>query len=76
MKTSLFTLVLTLGLALFGRAALTHHGWSWTTGENAELVGVIKEVRLGNRTESSKSRWTARCGPSKSVSRGATPVPA
>ena len=28
--------------------ALAHHGWSWTTGENIELTGTIKEVRLGN----------------------------
>lgn len=29
-------------------AALAHHGWAWTTGDNIELVGVIEEVRLGN----------------------------
>lgn len=29
-------------------AALAHHGWAWTTGENIELVGVIQEARLGN----------------------------
>lgn len=28
-------------------AALAHHGWSWTTGENMELAGVITEVSLG-----------------------------
>lgn len=27
---------------------LTHHGWSWTTGENVRLTGAIAEVRLGN----------------------------
>lgn len=68
MKTPLFTLVLTLGLAaLFGRAALTHHGWSWTTGENAELVGVIKQVRLGNphgilKVEVDGQMWTVEVG--------------
>lgn len=25
-----------------------HHGWSWTTGGNIELTGVISAVRLGN----------------------------
>jgi hypothetical protein len=35
------------GLAPAG-AALAHHGWAWTTGENIELVGVIQEARLGN----------------------------
>jgi hypothetical protein len=29
-------------------AARAHHGWSWTTGENIELIGTIQEVRLGN----------------------------
>ncbi|SHF41353.1 hypothetical protein SAMN02745148_02563 [Modicisalibacter ilicicola DSM 19980] len=28
--------------------ALAHHGWSWTSGENIELTGVITAVRLGN----------------------------
>ncbi len=30
----------------FGPAA-AHHGWSWTTGKNIELTGVITETRLG-----------------------------
>lgn len=29
-------------------AALAHHGWAWTTGENIELTGVIQKARLGN----------------------------
>jgi len=29
-------------------AALAHHGWSWTTGGNIELTGVIVGVALGN----------------------------
>ena len=33
---------------LLPAAALAHHGWSWTTGENLELTGVITETRLGN----------------------------
>lgn len=28
--------------------ASAHHGWDWTTGENRELTGTIKAVRLGN----------------------------
>ncbi|MGI9480983.1 MAG: DUF6152 family protein [Hyphomicrobiales bacterium] len=27
---------------------LAHHGWRWTTGNNIELIGIIKSVRLGN----------------------------
>ena len=28
--------------------ALAHHGWTWTTGNNIELTGLIKTVKLGN----------------------------
>lgn len=28
-------------------AALAHHGWSWTTGGNIDLTGVIETVELG-----------------------------
>ena len=48
MKKTLLTTMFALGLALSNGAALGHHGWSWTTGENMELTGVIKKVRLGN----------------------------
>jgi hypothetical protein len=36
------------GFHVSSGAALGHHGWSWTTGENIELMGVIKKVSLGN----------------------------
>ena len=39
-------LVMALALSLPGAAA-AHHGWSWTTGENIELKGVIRAVALG-----------------------------
>jgi hypothetical protein len=44
-----------------------HHGWSWTTGENMELTGVIKEVRLGNphgilKVEVDGKMWTIEVG--------------
>lgn len=32
---------------LFPGAVFAHHGWSWTTGENLELVGTITETSLG-----------------------------
>ncbi|QIE54555.1 hypothetical protein G5B40_03350 [Pikeienuella piscinae] len=28
-------------------AALAHHGWSWTSGGNIELTGVVETVNLG-----------------------------
>ncbi|NBB81922.1 MAG: hypothetical protein GVY28_00800 [Alphaproteobacteria bacterium] len=38
-----------LGLvAVAAPPAAAHHGWSWTTGGNIELTGIITEVALGN----------------------------
>jgi hypothetical protein len=34
--------------ATFPRLALAHHGWGWATGEEFELTGIIKAVKLGN----------------------------
>lgn len=38
---------LAVGLLLAG-SVWAHHGWSWTTGENVELTGVVQRVSLGN----------------------------
>ena len=44
-RTAIFAaLIGALGSAT---AALAHHGWSWTTGDNIELIGVIQELSLG-----------------------------
>lgn len=40
--------VVALGLMLPAGLSLAHHGWSWTTGGNIDLTGVIKSVALGN----------------------------
>jgi hypothetical protein len=48
MNKALLTIILALSIAFPSDAALAHHGWSWTTGENMDLTGVIKKVRLGN----------------------------
>ena len=37
-----------LALLLQASLALTHHGWSWTTGGNIDLTGIIKSAKLGN----------------------------
>lgn len=29
-------------------ASMAHHGWSWTTGGNIDLTGIIKTAQLGN----------------------------
>ncbi|MDE0049704.1 MAG: DUF6152 family protein [Rhodospirillales bacterium] len=48
MMRLLFIAVLALGLTAPAVGALAHHGWSWTTGGNIDLTGIIKTVRLGN----------------------------
>ena len=48
MMRFLIVTVLALGLTAPTAESLAHHGWSWTTGGNIELTGVIKAVRLGN----------------------------
>ncbi len=44
------TLSLALGLILatLSGAALAHHGWSWYTGSEFSLTGVIVEEHFGN----------------------------
>ncbi len=48
MAKYLLTALLAVGLISQTGVALAHHGWSWTTGGNIELIGIIKQVRLGN----------------------------
>jgi hypothetical protein len=67
MKKAFLTAILALGTAFSSGAALGHHGWSWTTGENVELTGVIKKVRLGNphgilEVEVAGEMWTIEVG--------------
>ena len=45
----------------------SHHGWSWTTGGNIELTGVIRAVRLGMphgiiRVDADGEIWTVEVG--------------
>ncbi|HEX2448996.1 MAG TPA: DUF6152 family protein [Methyloceanibacter sp.] len=61
------TIAVVLGFMFSSGAALGHHGWSWTTGENIELTGVIKKVRLGNphgilEVEIGGELWTIEVG--------------
>jgi hypothetical protein len=44
-----------------------HHGWSWTTGGNIQLTGVVVEARLGNPhgelvIDAGGERWTVEVG--------------
>ena len=58
-----------LAVALFfpTSLALAHHGWSWTTGGNIELIGIIKQARLGNphgvlQVDAEGELWTVEVG--------------
>ncbi len=67
MKRFLFITVLTLGLMAPMVGTLAHHGWSWTTGGNIDLTGIIKTVRLGNphgvlKIDVEGEEWTAEVG--------------
>lgn len=47
--------------------AVAHHGWSWTTGGNIELTGLIREVKLGNphgvlKVDAEGEIWTVEVG--------------
>ena len=67
MKRLLFVMVVALGLTAPAVGALAHHGWSWTTGGNIDLTGIIKTVRLGNphgilKIDVEGEEWTAEVG--------------
>ena len=48
MKRFLFPSLFALALLFQTGMTSAHHGWSWTTGGNIDLTGVIASVRLGN----------------------------
>lgn len=51
----------------FVSGALAHHGWSWTTGRNVQVEGVIREADLGMPhgvlvLDVAGETWTAEVG--------------
>jgi hypothetical protein len=47
--------------------AIAHHGWSWTTGGNIDLTGIITSVQLGNphgvlKVDVEGEEWTVEVG--------------
>ncbi|MCY3703757.1 MAG: DUF6152 family protein [Rhodospirillales bacterium] len=67
MTRLLIIAVLAVGLTAPTIGALAHHGWSWTTGGNIDLTGIIKTVRLGNphgilKIDVDGEEWTAQVG--------------
>lgn len=54
-------------ILLQANVVLAHHGWSWTTGGNIELIGIIKSAKLGNphgvlKIDAEGEIWTAEVG--------------
>ena len=67
MMRLLLIAVLALGLTAPMAGVLAHHGWSWTTGGNIDLTGIIKVVPLGNphgilKIDVEDEEWTAEVG--------------
>ena len=67
MTKLLFIAVLALGLTVPTGGALAHHGWSWTTGGNIDLTGIIRTVHLGNphgvlKVDVEDEEWTVEVG--------------
>ncbi len=67
MKTLSLARVCALLALLLPLSVLAHHGWSWTTGGNIQLTGVIVETKLGNPhgilvIGVNDERWTVEVG--------------
>jgi hypothetical protein len=65
--TLLFAMTAAVFAAMFSLSAGAHHGWSWTTGSNIDLTGVITSVSLGNphgivRVDVEGEQWTVEVG--------------
>ena len=59
--------LLAFGLIVQSGVTLAHHGWTWTTGGNIELTGLIKTVSLGNphgvlEVDAEGELWTVEVG--------------
>ena len=66
MKTP-FAALAVISMLLLSSHVVAHHGWSWTTGANIELTGVITDVRLGNphgrlKVDVNGKTWTIEVG--------------
>ena len=46
-KLLVVAILVVAGLVLRSLPGGAHHGWSWTTGGNIELTGIIQKVSLG-----------------------------
>ena len=66
-KASFAVTLLVVGMLVQSGGSHAHHGWSWTTGDNIELVGIIREVSLGMphgtlQVDAEGDVWTVEVG--------------
>ncbi len=66
-KTLIVAAALAAVVSLRPVPGAAHHGWSWTTGGNIELVGIIQSARLGNphgvlTVDAEGEVWTVEVG--------------
>ncbi len=68
MKKASFAIIASMvGMLVQSGPSHAHHGWSWTTGDNIELVGIIREVSLGMphgtlQVDAEGDVWTVEVG--------------
>ncbi len=55
------------GAVIAALPAVAHHGWSWTSGGNIELIGIVQEASLGMphgvlKVDAEGEVWTVEVG--------------
>lgn len=71
--------IMALAVLPIGGIAWAHHGWSWTTGGNIELTGIVKTAKLGMphgvlEVDADGEIWTVEVGqPWRNERAGLTP---
>ena len=71
--------IMALAVLPVGGIAWAHHGWSWTTGGNIELTGIVKTAKLGMphgvlEVDADGEIWTVEVGqPWRNERAGLTP---
>lgn len=66
-RALLSAMIVAVVAAMVPLSAAAHHGWSWTTGGNIDVTGVITSVSLGNphgivRLDVEGEEWTVEVG--------------
>lgn len=66
-RLSLAAVLVAAALLAPSLPSLAHHGWSWTTGGNIELVGIIRKASLGMphgqlQVDAEGELWTVEVG--------------